>query len=521
MGRNSIKTGTAIFGAIVALCFIAVVLAQQLAFAELKVNGPVDQQLEQNDAFIADFLPPSQYMLEPFLEVTLALDDSSRLALHKAHLAALEKLYKARRDHWRDQPIAPAIRNLMVAGSDAQAQRFWALTDKEFLPALAKGRNQDARRIYASIAKAHAAHRAAVDQLLQAARQHRDETHRFAAVRESRLVALIWLFTGLIVLLLVARITWMNIHLVRPLIRLTGAMTRISRHDYAVDLPEAARSDEIGGMAAAVQAVRDGLMERDLLKAEVFDYQVAMRASAEVNQAKTAFLANMSHELRTPLNAIIGFSDMLLNGLSGPLNVRTRDYIADIHEAGRHLLEIVSDILDMAKIDAGKFELDLEEVDLPELATQCVGFMACKTQARDARVAVAIRQDAMILGDRRAIRQILLNLLSNAAKFCRTGGNIGLSIQPEAGGTLIAVSDDGIGIAPQDIERLGRPFEQVTQDAKTARGGAGLGLALVFALTRKHGGDVQIQSQVGIGTTVRIFLPHPDPRRAGARLAAS
>jgi signal transduction histidine kinase len=237
------------------------------------------------------------------------------------------------------------------------------------------------------------------------------------------------------------------------------------------------------------------------------EHQIAMRSAEEANRAKTAFLANMSHELRTPLNAIIGFSDLFTMGLFGTLNDKYLEYARLINRSGLHLLDIISDVLDMAKIEAGRFELHLEELDVDRIVADCVAMILHKSPASNPTILVTGARNVCVTADKRAMKQILLNLLSNAVKFCTEAGRIEVRVAQAGDMLCLEVRDDGAGISPEDIRRLGQPFEQVTTDARLARGGTGLGLALVRGLAARHGGEIQISSAQGEGTAVRVILP--------------
>ncbi len=216
----------------------------------------------------------------------------------------------------------------------------------------------------------------------------------------------------------------------------------------------------------------------------------------------------MSHELRTPLNAIIGFSDMMLQGIFGPVEKRYGEYLRLINKSGLHLLEVISDLLDMSKIEAGKFELRMENVDLAGLIGDCTALMQFAVEERGISLSTDVPADGTSLAaDRRALKQILINLLSNAVKFTPTGGEVLVSVRTGVDVLEIAVRDTGVGIPDAALERLGRPFEQVNNNARVAREGAGLGLALVYGLARLHGGSVRIDSTEHVGTVVTVALP--------------
>jgi PAS domain S-box-containing protein len=231
------------------------------------------------------------------------------------------------------------------------------------------------------------------------------------------------------------------------------------------------------------------------------------RAEA-ANRAKSNFLANMSHELRTPLNAIIGFAEMMKLGILGDPD-RYRSYASDIHESGMHLLDIIDDILDMARIEAGKIELQEKGLRLQQTADQVVKMMNEQVAQAGLSLVCEIEPDLPVVrADERIVRQILLNLLSNSSKFTPAGGTITLGIRREvSGGVEIWVSDTGIGIAPADIPKLMKPFTQLGDASKGGRRGTGLGLTLVRSLVELHGGSVTIQSVLDRGTTVTVLLP--------------
>jgi PAS domain S-box-containing protein len=245
----------------------------------------------------------------------------------------------------------------------------------------------------------------------------------------------------------------------------------------------------------------------------------AARARAEAaNQAKSRFLANMSHELRTPLNAIIGFSDLMRMRTFGPLgSTRYEDYATLIHDSGQLLLDHISDLLDMARIEAGKLELNFERVDLASTIEDTARLLRQRADAGD--IALSTEVDTALLplvADRRAVKQIIINLVSNAIKFTPPGGHVRIAAAQDDGTTRIAVSDDGIGIPASEIHRLGKPFEQVCGDPMLAKSGTGLGLALVRALAERHGGALAISSAEGVGTEVSVTFPRDSANRSAA-----
>ena len=257
--------------------------------------------------------------------------------------------------------------------------------------------------------------------------------------------------------------------------------------------------------AGIVAAIRDisgrKARETELLKA---------RDIAEgANQAKTQFLARMSHELRTPLNAVIGFSEVLNRELYGSLGeARYRDYARLIHESGEHLLGVVNDILDMSKIEAGKFQIVRESFDVASLINSCCDLMRHTAEKSSITLKVDVAPDIpKLAADNRACKQILLNVIANAIKFTKPGGWVRVSAHVEARDVVFTVADNGIGIADQDLPMLGRPFVQAKNSSDSGQGGTGLGLSVVKGLARLHGGSLELRSKLGEGTTATIALP--------------
>lgn len=241
--------------------------------------------------------------------------------------------------------------------------------------------------------------------------------------------------------------------------------------------------------------------ERDLRKAK----ESVERAYA----AKTQFLANMSHELRTPLNAIIGFSEMIERQLLGPIGTeKYLEYISGIRESGEHLLDLISDILDMSKIEAGKYDLNIEEFTLSKVIRMAAHMMEGRAVEEELKLNVECDEEELkIVADRRAVMQMVLNLLSNAVKFSKAKGEINITMKKNAGGISIIVEDHGIGIPANKLANITMPFEQAESDYTREYEGTGLGLSITKELAEIHGGSLHIDSVFGEGTTVTIKLP--------------
>ena len=250
---------------------------------------------------------------------------------------------------------------------------------------------------------------------------------------------------------------------------------------------------------------------RDISQHKVVEEELARSRDAAENEscAKSQFLANMSHELRTPLNAVIGFSEILNRELFGKLGEeRYRDYARLIHESGEHLLNVVNDVLDMSRIEAGKFKIVKEPFEVGPLLTLCSDIMLPAAEKRSLTLTVDVAPGIPELpADKRACKQMLLNILSNAVKFSDPGGSVRVSARAVNGAVEFSVADDGIGISEMDLPKLGSPFVQADNSYDRNYEGAGLGLSVVKGLAHLHDGTMSIESTLGGGTTVTIRLP--------------
>jgi two-component system cell cycle sensor histidine kinase PleC len=249
-------------------------------------------------------------------------------------------------------------------------------------------------------------------------------------------------------------------------------------------------------------------------------YSEEKNRAEEANQTKSKFLANMSHELRTPLNAIIGFSEIMGSGMFGTLgSEKYQEYCHDILTSGHYLLDVINDILDMSKIEAGRMKLDMEPLDLSKTLAESLRVVSGRADDKSLTLDADIDNMIPVVADRRAIKQIIVNLLSNAVKFTPDGGRVTVRSRVLDDSIMLMIADTGIGIAPQSLRRLGRPFEQVESQLTKTYHGSGLGLAIARSLTNLHGGSMRLRSKLGVGTVVCVTMPR-DARRPEAMISA-
>jgi len=335
-------------------------------------------------------------------------------------------------------------------------------------------------------------------------------------------------FLGALVLILGALFLMVRLLVVRPIHALADSMARLQAADlppdeslarprlHARELDHLTRA--FNTLMARVVAQREALEAhtRAVTSAKEAAEEARVRADA-ANTAKSEFLASMSHELRTPLNAILGFSEIIRDEMFGPVGeVRYRSYAADIHESGRHLRDLVNDLLDLARIEAGRFDLEPETFDSSVEITRCTELFQARAEAAGVTLTVDCADDRPLLtADRRALRQILFNLLSNAIKYTPFGGQVTVSAMAWTDHLAIAVADTGIGIdkAFQDLvfSAYGRVINVETRHIQ----GTGLGLSLVKALMDLHGGEVALDSQPGKGATFTLRFPKEAARPSG------
>jgi len=284
---------------------------------------------------------------------------------------------------------------------------------------------------------------------------------------------------------------------------LRGPARRSRRRTAGIDHEAMRRLDQMESrMRRAAQAAQEARKAADAAKEQL--------------EARTTFFAQTSHELRTPLNAIVGFAEMMRSGVFGPLPERYQEYAELIHEGGRNLTLIVDDVLDLARLEAGKYEIYPEIVSLSDLADDAVRFMMDEARRKGIELVCDGPEDAEAFADSKAVRQIALNLISNALKFTPAGGEVVVVAEEVAGGSVLSVSDTGVGISPEELTRLSRVFEQ--GEAGKKQKGAGLGLSVVRAFAELHRGALTIAPRGSGGARISVFFPEAAATKAPENL---
>jgi signal transduction histidine kinase len=303
--------------------------------------------------------------------------------------------------------------------------------------------------------------------------------------------------------------------IVPPIRRAVAIASAVAAGDLSNKIAVGNGRSETSRLLRALSAMQHSVAE-SIKRAEALRASEAARIVAEyessaaqrANRAKSEFLASMSHELRTPLNAILGFSEAIKEQMFGPLPSKYQGYAGDIHTSGQHLLALINDILDLSKLEAGKFELRETSVDVTQVIAECTALMRRQAEQNGLLITtLASDPTPSIQADARLMKQIVLNLLSNAVKFTPSGGVVSVKVFAVCEQVGFAVSDTGIGMSSEEIQLAMTPFGQIDSRIARRQQGTGLGLTITRSLVELHRGTIKVESKTGIGTTVTVIVP--------------
>jgi signal transduction histidine kinase len=512
--------------------FITFDVTSYLALTEIKVNGPVYQRIVQGKDLIADILPPPEYILESYLIIMQLENERNRekqIALGEK-FRRLRKEYDKRYELWQINLPEGPMKDILIKKSHAPAVSFYEKAEKEFVPAVSAGDKMRTKSIRKELDRLYEIHRRAIDELVLLAneRNRRDEALAAAQIRKNEItliaIACVTLMAGILAFLGIRGT------LINHVTILVTATERLSSGDLCArsglvgkdELSEVGRAfDRMAEIieqnnAALKKSEEELKRHRDRLEELVTERTMELAEAKEqaeaANRAKSVFLANMSHELRTPLNAILGFTQII--GTDGSLSPSIRKNLAIVNRNGEHLLSMINDLLDLAKIEAGKTDLAIESFDLPMTIEDVVGMMRFRTFSKGIDLVMELDPfiDRHVRADLGKLRQVLINLLENAVKFTDTG-RVTLrgrtTPSEEMSGTAfldMEVEDTGPGIADEKKGEIFDPFIQGGPELTNSKG-TGLGLTISRSFAQLMGGELTVESEEGKGSLFRLRVP--------------
>jgi signal transduction histidine kinase/DNA-binding response OmpR family regulator len=491
---RSIRLSLFALGLAGAIAAIAVLIHALWSFDSLGRSAASAMESKQ---VLEDALPPPLYLVEMRLALSEAVEGTLTPAQAREVVDEMARRFDERRRQWATQAVAP-LRELVAGPVNETAQRMTDIARHEVLDRLDAGDRDGARAGLALVQTAYLDHRAAIDELVRRGNLAVDSAvSEFEGTRRN---GLIWM--PLYTLLFFAAAGWIYWRSTRAILEPVQACVELADRIAAGDLSEASpptRRDELGRLQGALQHMTSRL-------AAMRSALIGARDAAEVaGQAKAEFLANMSHEIRTPMNAILGLTQVVQRST---LTERQREHIDRIGQSGRYLLHIIDDILDFSKIEAGKLSLEDRPYEIDRVLEQAAQSVDSLIGEKPIELIVDRHEDvpAILRGDAMRLKQVLINLASNAVKFTAQG-EIELRAAGGAGQLRLTVRDTGIGMTPLQVQGLFQAFSQA--DTSTARqfGGTGLGLAISRRLAIMMGGDIEVQSQPGVGSTFTLALP--------------
>jgi len=307
--RLSISSAIVAFGLVLVIGFVAVVSASIYTLRELKVGGPLYTEIKLGNDLVADILPPPAYVLEAYLEATLAMREPDQLQAHRERLTQLRKDYEDRKAFWAASDLAPGIKSALVVQSDGEVQKFWKLVSDELMPAIEAGNAKAAEAVYAKLREVYSAHRTIIDSIVENANRHNAELEKLASHRDSLLSYVVWAVSAAVLALIAAGLLGVAAGVVRPIVRMTGAMQELAKGNLSVEVPFAARRDEVGAMASALKIFREAAVENGRLRNE------QVRAEAEAAEAKRNALRHMANTVERETEASVETAAKVTQGV--------------------------------------------------------------------------------------------------------------------------------------------------------------------------------------------------------------
>jgi signal transduction histidine kinase/DNA-binding response OmpR family regulator/HPt (histidine-containing phosphotransfer) domain-containing protein len=535
LGRLPLRTKLAAFNVGMVVVTLAVLVGLDLAFERVRINGPLYKAIDGGQAVVADILPPPLFIVESHLAVFELIDaqahgDTARVALLESHLHEREADFESRHQDWARKLPAGAVRTALVDAAYEPAATYYKVVDRDLLPALHRNDIGTARELLAhTLQPLFAEHRDRVEFTVAAARRENAEREASAAtfvdsVRTAMLAG--WLALAFATFVIVRR------GLLKPIVasvaEINATLARIGAGDTRTPVAPHG-TDEFDQVLLEIDRMRQGLHAAvEAVEGHRIELESALGQAQSATRAKSEFLANMSHEIRTPMNAILGMTDLALRTT---LTAKQRDYMAKVRSAAESLLVVIDDILDFSKIEAGKLSLHARDFSLDEVFERVTALIGLKAQRKGLELLLNTAADVppVLVGDPMRLQQVLVNLCSNAVKFTEIGEIVVVTVQTvasDAGAAVLrfSVRDTGIGLAPDQVAVLFRPFSQIDASATREHGGTGLGLAICRSLVAMMDGEIGVDSRPGAGSdfhfTARFGVGDPAQAARLPRLGA-